>query len=83
MKIRSAEYLVAIAIVTSAAVLQIREHMLPHEAAATGTQTAVSCDIKHDGLVPAGCEPTRGERPVGRAPQESPQESHNVPRMWV
>jgi hypothetical protein len=79
MKIRSAEYLAAIAIVTSAAVLQIREHMQPQEAPVASAQAASSCGVRHDGLVPAACEATRDERQVDRAPQ--PQ--HNRPRIWV
>ncbi|MFM0204565.1 hypothetical protein PQR53_32520 [Paraburkholderia fungorum] len=78
-KIRSAEYLVAIAIVTSAGVLQIREHMQPLEAPAASAQAASSCGITRDGLVPAACEPTRSERQVERAPQLQ----HSAARIWV
>ncbi|MFL9902012.1 hypothetical protein PQR71_28360 [Paraburkholderia fungorum] len=82
MKIRSADYLVAIAIVTSAGVLQIREHMQPLEAPPASAQTASSCGVTHDGLVSAACEPTRSERrQVERAPQ--PQAQHNAARLWV
>ncbi|MFL9910123.1 hypothetical protein [Paraburkholderia sp. RL17-337-BIB-A] len=82
MKIRSAEYLVAIAIVTSAGVLQIREHMQPLETPPASAQPASTCGVTRDGLVPAACEPTRGERQqVERAPQPQPQ--HNAARIWV
>ncbi|HZZ12685.1 MAG TPA: hypothetical protein VFE79_18525 [Paraburkholderia sp.] len=78
MKIRRAELLVAVAIVTSAAVMQIREHVLPHEAQ-MGDAPSASCGVKHDGLVPAGCEPTRDEQPVDRPAQAR----HAAPQVWV
>ena len=79
-KIRSAEFLAAVAIITSATVLQIREHLKPIEAPAVGAQTASgACGIKHDGFVPASCEPTREERPAETATPRP----HGAPRMWV
>jgi hypothetical protein len=69
MKIRSAEYLVAIAIVTSAGVLQIRERMQMNDAHVAHAQAAASCGITHDGLMAAGCQQTttRGGREDERA----------------
>lgn len=78
-KIRSAEYLIAIAIVTSAGVLQIRQHMQPLEAPVASAPAASSCGITHDGLVPAACEPTRSERQVERGPRLQ----HSAPHIWV
>ncbi|MFM0237543.1 hypothetical protein [Paraburkholderia phytofirmans] len=80
MKIRSAEFLAAVAIISSAAVIQIREHVLAQETPASNAQ-AVSppCGVTHQGLVPAACEPTREKRQVDRAPQ--PQRS--APQIWV
>jgi hypothetical protein len=57
-KIRRAEFLLAVAIVSSAAVMQVREHMLsatPQEA-----PQAMSCGAKNDGLAPASCAALRG-----------------------
>jgi hypothetical protein len=77
-KIRRAEFLLAVAIVTSAAVMQVREHMLttaPHAAV-----QATSCEAKHDGLAPASCAVMRGERSVdGRRSQRQ----QSAPRVWV
>ena len=81
MKKRSAEYLVAIAIVTSAGVLQIREHMQVQEAPVASAQASASCGVARDGVMPAGCEqtPTRSERQGERASQ--PQ--RNAMHIWV
>ncbi|MFM0736197.1 hypothetical protein PQQ51_02975 [Paraburkholderia xenovorans] len=78
MKIRSTEFLVGVAIVTSAAVLQIREHTLPQDAPSSATP-ALACGAAHDGLVPAGCEPTRGERETDRAQKQA----RGAQRIWV
>jgi hypothetical protein len=62
MKIRRAEFLLAVAIVTSAAVMQVREYVLrttPQSAAQTMT-----CGPTHQGLAPAACASVRGERSV-------------------
>jgi hypothetical protein len=75
VKIRRREYLVAIAIVTSAGVLQIREHMQVTGTPVASARAASSCGVAHDGLVPASCEPTRGER------TQEPQ--RNATRIWV
>ncbi|WP_144141774.1 hypothetical protein [Paraburkholderia sp. BCC1884] len=80
MKIRRAEYLVAIAIVTSAAVLQIREHMMHHGVeSATMHETGTTCGAAHDGLVPAACEPTRDES----ADHRGVEPQHGASQIWV
>jgi hypothetical protein len=76
-KLRRAEFLLAVAIVTSAAVMQVREYML--NAAPHDTVQARSCDAPHQGLAPAACTAMRGERPAEGATH--PQQS--VPRIWV
>ncbi|WCM24601.1 hypothetical protein NDK50_27770 [Paraburkholderia bryophila] len=80
MKIRRAEILVAVAIVTSAAVMQIREHLLQHETPPASMQNmSAACGAMHEGLVPAGCEATGDNRQVDRAPLAP----HDTPRIWV
>ena len=84
MKTRSAELLAAIAIVTSAAVLQIREHVKPHQGITASTrdtaQTAPSsCEGSPNGVMPASCEPTRDERPA----QHAPLPRRGASRIWV
>jgi hypothetical protein len=77
MKIRRAEFLLAVAIVTSAAVMQIREYVLnaaPHDAVQT-----LSCGTSHQGLVPAACAAVRSEHPVDGAARPQP----SAPRIWV
>ncbi|MGF6770737.1 hypothetical protein P3T18_003216 [Paraburkholderia sp. GAS199] len=79
-KIRSAEFLVAVAIVTSAAVMQIREHVLQDASATTTTtEQTTTCGAAHEGLVPAGCEATRGEA----QPESAAHSPHGAPRIWV
>ncbi|MEC5406281.1 hypothetical protein VOM14_12060 [Paraburkholderia sp. MPAMCS5] len=84
MNMRTAEFLVGVAIVTSAGVMQIREHMQPREAvgasAAQSAQTAPSsCAPGRHGVVPASCEPTREARPARHAPMSS----HGAMAVWV
>ncbi|MFM0643512.1 hypothetical protein PQR14_04220 [Paraburkholderia bryophila] len=80
MKIRRAECLVAVAIVTSATVMQIREHLLQHETPPASMQNmSATCGAMHEGLVPAGCEATGDNRQVDRAPVPP----HDAPRIWV
>jgi hypothetical protein len=76
-QIRKAEYLLAVAIVTSATVMQIRECMLRPSAQAD--ISTLSCGATQAGLAPASCPTARGERPaegVAHARQA-------VPRIWV
>jgi hypothetical protein len=77
MKIRKAEFLLAVAIVTSAAVMQIREYLL--KAPQQNTTQRLSCDAPHQGLVPAACATLRSERPVDGT-QRTPQPAA---RIWV
>lgn len=80
MKIRRVEYLVAIAIVTSATVMQVREHLLQHATSPVSVQNmSASCGAMHDGLVPAGCEAASDNRQVNRAPAAP----HDARRIWV
>lgn len=80
MKIRSAEFLAAVAIITSAVVMQIREHVqVPETPSASAQATSPPCGSAHDGLAPAACEPTRDQRQVDRTPL--PQ--HAAPQIWV
>jgi hypothetical protein len=83
MKIRSAEYLVAIAIVTSAAVLQIREHMRVEEAPVAGAQAASSCGIAHDGLMAARCQRQQTHTVGGRRDDRALRLPHRAVRIWV
>lgn len=76
-KIRRAEFLLAVAIVTSAAVLQIREHML--KAPAQSPVAALSCGAVQPGLAPASCAVTRSERAVEGAPRTH----QTTPQIWV
>jgi len=81
-KIRSAEWLAAVAIVTSAAVMQIREHMLVHEAPpATPEAAQLSCETPRSGLLLAACEPTRGEAP--QDPHRATRHLRSASKIWV
>lgn len=81
-KIRSAEFLAAVAIITSAAVMQIREHVLNHEAASMAPPAALlSCGTSHDGLLVAACEATRGEAQA--KPERSIRPLHRTSKIWV
>lgn len=77
MKIRRAEFLAAVAIVTSAAVMQVREYVLrtaPHDAVRT-----LSCGATPQGLAPAACAAVRGEHSADGAAH--PQQA--AARIWV
>ena len=77
MKIRRAEFLLAVAIVTSAAAMQVREYVLrtaPQSAAQT-----MSCGTTHQGLAPAACATVRGERSVDGAAHPQQTALH----IWV
>ncbi|AIP36462.1 hypothetical protein DR64_6486 [Paraburkholderia xenovorans LB400] len=79
MKIRSTEFLAAVAIITSATVLQIREHMPAHEATSASAQTeSPACRMTRDGLVPAACEPTRDDHQEPAMPRQ-----RSAPQIWV
>ncbi|CAH2909482.1 MAG: hypothetical protein CPSOU_1583 [uncultured Paraburkholderia sp.] len=86
MKITGAEFLVAVAIVTSAAVLQIREHVqLDHGVAASIPRSVdaapSSCEPSRNGIVPASCEPARGQRPAEHVPL--PLRKRGTTQIWV
>jgi hypothetical protein len=79
-KIRRAEWLAAIAIVTSATVMQIREHLPRQEALQTSAQAPLSsCGITRHGLLLASCEPTSGESRQNRTTLPP----HGAPKIWV
>lgn len=80
MKLRSTEFLAAIAIITSAAVVQIREDMPAREAASASEQTTSppSCGITRDGLMPAACEPTSDDRQDPAVPRR-----RSASQIWV
>jgi hypothetical protein len=64
MKIRRTEFLVAVAIISSATAIQIREYMQPHPPAAADEQSAPQlatlCGMSRNGVIPAACETMRG-----------------------
>lgn len=81
-KSRRTEFLAAIAIITSATVMQIREHMQPHEApAATPEAAQLSCEMPRSGLVLAACEPTRGEAPAEH--DRAAPHLRSASKIWV
>jgi hypothetical protein len=66
-KIRSAEYLVAVAIITSATVMQIREHMQPPQAPSAQPNAAqLSCAATPGGVLLTACEATHEKVPANR-----------------
>jgi hypothetical protein len=77
MKIRRAEFLLAVAIVTSAAVMQVREYVL--RTASQGAAQTLTCGATRQGLAPAACAAVRGERSVEGAAH--PQQT--ALRVWV
>ncbi|KAA1013590.1 hypothetical protein FVF58_07530 [Paraburkholderia panacisoli] len=80
-KIRSAEFLVGVAIVASAAALQMSENEQVQDAPPANAQAPMSsCGPLHDGLVPAGCEqPTRDERQT----EHTEQLPYGGRQIWV
>lgn len=82
-KIKRTEFLAAVAIITSATVLQIREHMRVPEAPSAQRQAAqFACDVTtHRGLVLAACEPTREAAPAGQ--DRATQHLRNTSKLWV
>jgi hypothetical protein len=94
MKIRSAEFLAAVAIISSATALQVREHMLSHDTDATQSQPAPAsltiCGVSRSGVIPAACETMRGSEHSRDGDEErtqvehAPQPSHTAaPQIWV
>jgi len=83
MKISSAEFLAAVAIVSSAAVWQLRQHPQADESLATGAPQSVevapaSCERARSGIIPASCEAAREQRPAEHAPPQ-----RGAARIWV
>ncbi|WP_133645747.1 hypothetical protein [Paraburkholderia flava] len=62
MKTRTIESLVFVAIVTSAGVMQIREHLLPVAHATSASSTATTCAQQPAGVIPASCVSLRDSR---------------------
>lgn len=80
-KIRSAELLVAVAIVTSATVMLIREYTQSQDMSSTNAHaTMSSCSATRDGLMPARCEPMRGER---RMEHDTQPQRDARQQLWV
>jgi hypothetical protein len=82
-KISSAEWLAAVAIITSATVMQIREHMQTHDVPSANPAAAaqLACETTHSGLVLAACEPTRSEAPA--AQNRATRHLRSVSNIWV
>lgn len=78
MTIKRAEFLVFVAIVTSAAVMQIRERALtPPPQQATN---ATACSAVRQGAVPAGCAVKRDDE---RRVDGTALRRHREPDIWV
>jgi len=74
MKISSAELLATVAIVTSAGVFQIRQHMEPPTGVTASTPESVrtapsSCGTSRNGIIPASCEPAVARAPARMKPE--------------
>ena len=93
MKIRSAGRLLIVAVVTSAAVAQIRVHMLPPSQTDVPVQTSTrasqshrlpSCIDGRDGMLRAACDARDTRRPVDNG--DRPINRIDMPRtgkLWV
>lgn len=82
-KFSSTAFLAAVAVVSSATVMQIRDDLPSADASPANAQaTMSSCGTARDGLLPASCEPTptRGERQM--APTTQPQQGARR-QIWV
>ncbi|KXU82290.1 hypothetical protein CI15_32565 [Paraburkholderia monticola] len=78
-KTSSMKFLAAVAIVSSAIVMQIRAHVASPEAAPDQARAAMStCGNAHDGITPASCDSMRRERQPER--QQPP---HVARQLWV
>jgi hypothetical protein len=81
-KMKRAEFLAAVAIITSATVMQIREHMQAPDAPSATPQAAQSaCEMPRSGLVLAACEPTRSEAPAKQ--DRATQHLRSASKIWV
>lgn len=81
-KISRAEFLAAVAIITSATVMQIREHMqTPDAPSANPAAAQLACESTRSGLVLATCEPTRSEAPASQ--NRATRHLRIVSNIWV
>ncbi|OLL28331.1 hypothetical protein BTH42_27740 [Burkholderia sp. SRS-W-2-2016] len=79
-KTASMKFLAMIAIVTSATVMQIREHVAPPDTVRAGESNSMSgCTGTHGGFTPAACERLRDDR----QPVEQRKPAHNERHIWV
>ncbi|MGF6732588.1 hypothetical protein OKW50_004733 [Paraburkholderia youngii] len=75
----SIKFLAAVAIVSSATVMQIRAHIASPDAAARQPHATIStCGRSHDGITAASCWPTNSERQLERF-----QPPHDTRQPWV
>lgn len=78
MTIKHAEFLLLVAMVTSAAVVELREHTLtPAPQQATHTAT---CNAMQQGIAPAGCGLKRDDE---RRVDGAEHRRHDGPGIWV
>jgi hypothetical protein len=78
MTIKHAEFLLLVAMVTSAAVVELREHTLT-PAPQQATQPA-TCRAMQQGIAPAGCEVKRSDE---RRVDGTQHLRHDEPGIWV
>lgn len=80
-KMGNLKFLAAVAIVSSAAVMQIREHVASPDAALAPAPAAMAtCGSAHDGLTTASCDALRREKQAERQQQPQP---HTARQLWV
>ncbi|WP_206002397.1 hypothetical protein [Paraburkholderia antibiotica] len=86
-KTASMKFLAMVAIVTSATVLQIREHVAPPDTAHTDNAAAMSdCERIRDGFAPAACERSKDQRQVEQQQPDARlgvQPAHGARQIWV
>ncbi|WP_368622490.1 hypothetical protein [Paraburkholderia sp. BR13444] len=74
----SIKFLAAVAIVSSATVMQIRAHIASPDAAARQPHATISNGRSHDGITAASCWPTNSERQLERF-----QPPHDTRQPWA
>jgi hypothetical protein len=94
MKIKTAECLLLVAMVTSAVVMQIREHTLPASHTHAATQETAqreyagqakqpeACGENRNGLLPTACETRRDEQTIDNSIALSTHRLRST-RIWV
>ena len=88
MKIKSAECLLLVALVTSAVVMQIREPTPPASQTSSATQEAAQakqsevCGEKRSGLLPTACETRRDEQTIDNS-ITPPTHRLRSTKVWV